>query len=72
VNFESRNENRAVHEELERAELLRTVEDALDERRVVRAAAFGDIAVELRPRLAGDDDAGVLGRCGVQRQRCEQ
>ena len=62
-----------IHDELQRTELRRAVEDALDERRVIGAAAFGHIAVELRPRLAGDDDAGIRGWRGVQRsQRREQ
>ncbi len=42
------------------------VEDALDERRVVGSSAGGDVAVELRTRLAGDDDARVWGWRGVQ------
>ncbi len=63
--LKSRDKDRAVHNELERAELRRTVEDALDERGVVRATALGDIAVEFGAGLAGDDDAGFRGGRGV-------
>ena len=44
-------------------ELRRAVKDALDERRVVGATTFGDIAVELGAGLAGNDYAGVRGSC---------
>ena len=47
------------------APFRRTVEDALDERGVVGAAAFGHIAVEFGAGLAGDDDAGFRGGRGV-------
>ena len=65
VNLEPRDKDRPIHNELQRAEFWSPVEDALNERGVIRAAAFGHITVELRTRLAGDDDMGICGRCGV-------
>ena len=59
MNLESFDKDRAIHNELQRADLRCAVENALDERRIVGAAAFGDVTIELRARLAGDDDAGV-------------
>ena len=59
VDLEAPHQDGAIHDELQRAELRRAVEDALDERGVIRAPTFGDIAVEARARLSGDDDSGV-------------
>ena len=67
MDLEPLHEDRPIHDELERTQLGRPIKDALDERGVVGAAAFGDVAVELSARLAGDDDVGIWGRRGVQR-----
>lgn len=64
VHPESGNQNGTVHHQLERAQFRRTIEDRLDERGFVRAAAFEDIAVQLRPCLAGNHDAGLRGGRG--------
>ena len=67
MDLQAPHQDRAIDDQLQRAELRRAIEDALDERGVVGAAAFVDIAVEFCARLAGDDDAGICGRRSLQR-----
>jgi hypothetical protein len=65
VDLQPLHENGSIHDELQRTELRCPVEDALNERRIFGAAAFGDVTIELRTRLAGDDDVGDGAACRV-------